>query len=230
MSQRLLSLVEGTLCFFLLFGFSNNLFSQFISTPDALNRPTEQITTVSGTTYQDNAGSFEHTYDARDWSTNTSNIFPVKIGNITPGTRQVWVGGEVFGPQSRDLTWREMHTVTYDGAAILMNSIDYLVVDGLRTDNVMDAVRPRCNASTFRVSNLLASYIRDDAVEDDDMMGGLIEDCLFDGCYMFLSQQTQPEEGSVPWSTSELTKNKKYSCAIATDALRYECEGESSIC
>jgi hypothetical protein len=206
MNQQLHTHVKGLLCSFLLVGCSNCLDSQIISTPDALNRPTEQITIVSGTVFQDNSGSIEKTYDARGWSTNTSSIFPVKIGNITPGTRQVWVGGEITGQQSRDLTWKEMHTVIYDGAAITLKSNDYLVVDGLRTDNVMDAVRPRGNASVFRASNILATYIRDDAVENDNMMGGVIDDCLFDGCYMFLSQQTQPEEGSIPWSTLDSLK------------------------
>jgi hypothetical protein len=43
--------------------------------------------------------------------------------------------------------------------------------------------------STFRLSNVYATYTRDDAIENDEMMAGQIDDCLFDGCYMFLSQQ-----------------------------------------
>ncbi|MEX2429238.1 MAG: hypothetical protein WD577_13405, partial [Bacteroidales bacterium] len=193
--HRLLTLVKWVLFSCLLIGYSNSLFSQYISIPDALNRPLEQITTVTGTTFEDNAGSFEQTYDARAWTTNSTVIYPVKVGNNTPGTRQVWLGGEVYGQSPLNTTWKAMK-VEYDGAGILMRSTDYLVIDGIRTHNVMDAVRPRQNASTFRVSNVYATYTRDDAIENDEMMAGQIEDCLFDGCYMFLSQQ-----GSQTWST-----------------------------
>jgi hypothetical protein len=195
MNHRLLPHVKGLFYLFLIIGFQNNLYSQYISIPDALNRPPQHITIVSGSTYEDNTGSFEQTYDARGWKTKSTVIYPVKVGNNTPGTRQVWIGGEVYGQSPLNKTWREMKA-NYDGAGILMRSIDYLVIDGIRTHNVMDAIRPRRNASTFRVSNVYATYTRDDAVENDEMMAGQIDDCLFDGCYVFLSQQ-----GSQTWST-----------------------------
>jgi uncharacterized protein len=200
MKKRLLTFVTGVICFLFSPGFSNGLFAQYISTSDALARPSNQIVIVSGTTFEDNNASYEYTYDARGWTTNSTSIYPVKVGNNNPGTRQVWVGGEVIGQFSTDLTWREMKA-NYDGAGILMRSIDYLVIDGIRTHNVMDAIRPRRNSSRFRLSNAYATYTRDDAIENDEMMGGLIEDCLFDGCYVFLSQQ-----GSMTWSTSDSLK------------------------
>jgi hypothetical protein len=191
-------------CLLLSLGFFSNLLSQYISIPDALNRPVEQITIVSGTSFEDNNASFEQTYDARGWISKSTSIYPLKVGNNNPGTRQVWVGGEVYGPSPLSTPWKEMKS-TYDGAGILMRSKDYLVIDGIRTHNTMDAVRPRQNASTFRISNVYATFTRDDAVENDEMMAGQIEDCLFDGCYVFLSQQ-----GSQTWSTNdslEVTNN-----------------------
>lgn len=185
----------------LLISASNILISQSISTEDALNRPADQITIVTGETYEDNTGSFEHTYDARDWSTKTTDIYPVKIGHNVPGTRQVWVGGQVIGPQNPHITWVDMKA-DYDGTAILIKSNDYLVVDGLRTINVMDAVRPRGNTSTFRISNVYAAYIHDDAIENDNMMGGLVDDCFFDGCFVFLSQQSNMGS-TLTWSTTD---------------------------
>ena len=182
-------------------GFASNLFAQIISTAEALARPSNQIVIVSGSTYQDNNGSYEYTYDARGWTTYSTQIYPAKIGNTTPGTRQVWVGGEVHGPSPLSTTWKDMKAY-YDGTAMLIRSNDYMVVDGLRTDNVMDAVRPRSNSSTFSIRNVHATYTRDDAVEDDEIMAGIIDDCLFDGCYMFLSQQSS----SATWSTTDSLK------------------------
>ncbi len=175
---------------------NNTIHDIWITTEDALNREPDHITVITGETYADNTGPTDQTYDARGWSTASSLIYPVKIGNNTPGTRQVWVGGEVTGQQSRSTTWKDMKA-SYDGAGILIQSGDYLVVDGLRTDNVMDAIRPRSNTSTFRISNIYATYTRDDAIENDNIMGGLISDCLFDGCFMFLSQQ-----GTDTWAIS----------------------------
>ena len=193
--------LSKAVCFFLLTAFSNNLFAQYITTAEALARPSNQIVIISGSTYQDNNGSYEYTYDARGWSTSTTQIYPVKIGNTTPGTRQVWVGGEVHGPSPLSTTWKDMKAY-YDGTAMLIRSNDYMVVDGLRTDNVMDAVRPRSNSSTFSIRNVHSTYTRDDAVENDEIMGGIIDDCLFDGCYMFLSQQSS----TATWSTTDSLK------------------------
>ena len=200
MKYRLLTNTVGLIFVLLLTGFLNNIFAQYITTAEALARPSNQIVMVSGETYEDNNGSYEYTYDARGWTTNSTEIYPFKIGNNTPGTRQVLVGGEVYGQSPRNTTWKDMKA-HYDGTAILMRSKDYLIIDGIRTDNAMDAVRPRSNSSTFLLSNVYATYTRDDAVEDDEMMAGVIDDCLFDGCFMFLSQQ-----GSQTWSTTDSLK------------------------
>ena len=39
----------------------------------------------------------------------------------------------------------------------------------------------------FVLRNAYISNVRDDCVENDVLSGGLIEDSLFDGCYMGLS-------------------------------------------
>jgi hypothetical protein len=197
MKKRLLTCVTGIVCFLLSPGFSNDLFAQtqFISTSNALARPSNQIVIVSGSTYMDNNGSYEFSYDARGWTINSIEKYPVKVGNNNPGTRQVWVGGEVNGLFPTNLTWREMKN-TYDGCGILMRSKHYLVIDGMKIHNVMDAVRPQDNGSVYKIANVLATYIRDDAIENDEMMGGQVDDCLFDGCYMFFSQQ-----GEKTWRT-----------------------------
>ena len=200
MKNKLLTKISTAVCLFLFTGFSNYIVAQHISTSEALERPSDQVIIVSGNTFEDNNGSFEYTYDARGWTTSSTVIYPAKVGNTTPGTRQVWVGGVVYGQSPRNTTWKDMKH-EYDGTALLIRSKDYLLIDGIRTDNAMDAVRPRGNASTFLIRNVYATYTRDDAVEDDEMMAGIIDNCLFDGCFTFLSQQ-----GPLTWSTKDSLK------------------------
>lgn len=60
-------------------------------------------------------------------------------------------------------------------------------VDGLRAHNVWDGIRPRAGTMNWRVQNCWISYLRDDAVENDHMYSGTIDDCLFDGVFVGLS-------------------------------------------
>ncbi len=157
--------------------------SSLISTSDALARPNVRSGWPAVWTDQ---GAQERTYDLRNWSTAASDIYPVKIGNSTPGTRSVVVGGEVVGQASRSLTWREVKA-RHDGTALLLKSKDWAVVDGFRADNVMDGLRLIQDGSTFVIRNTHHSYIRDDWFENDQLLAGRISNVLIDGCYVFLS-------------------------------------------
>jgi hypothetical protein len=64
-------------------------------------------------------------------------------------------------------------------------------VDGIRIDDVEDGIRPR-GTGPFTVSNAWLSYVRDDCVENDHVEGGLIDDSLFDGCYVAISERPSP--------------------------------------
>jgi hypothetical protein len=64
-------------------------------------------------------------------------------------------------------------------------------VDGIRIDDVTDGIRPR-GRGPFTVTNAWLSYVRDDCVEDDHVEGGLIDDSLFDGCYVAISERPSP--------------------------------------
>ncbi len=105
-----------------------------------------------------------------------ANRYPINLGG---GPGVLWTGGLVLGQWSRTLTWTEMHDL--NNAAIVFENAT-LTVDGLRIDNVTDGVRPQ-DASTFTVRNVRMSYVRDDCVENDHVMGGLVDDSLLDGCY-----------------------------------------------
>jgi hypothetical protein len=71
----------------------------------------------------------------------------------------------------------------------------------LRVSDIEDGFRPRVRDGMqrrtkvrFLLSGAYMDWIRDDAVEDDDLMPGVVEDTLIDGTNRFLS--ARPVEGS----------------------------------
>jgi hypothetical protein len=109
-----------------------------------------------------------------------SNLYPF---TLTGGTRACTAGGRVMGQYDRTATWDQMHTM--NNAAIVLDSD--ITVEDLRVDNVTDGVRPRDGFFTVRGAHL--SYVRDDCVENDHVQSGLIDDSLFDGCYVAVSER-----------------------------------------
>jgi hypothetical protein len=108
----------------------------------------------------------------------SANRYPISLA----GDGGVCVaGGTVLGQADRNDTWEASHDVNSFGIA--WTNPD-LVVDGLRVDDVTDGVRPYGGARNFTVRDAWLSYIRDDCIENDHLHGGLIDDSLFDGCYV----------------------------------------------
>jgi hypothetical protein len=95
-----------------------------------------------------------------------------------------FAGGNVKGQYDRTLGWETMHDMNNAGVAFASPT----TVDGVRVDDVTDGLRPR-GRGPFTIRNVWLSYIRDDCVENDHLEGGLIEDSLFDGCYVALSER-----------------------------------------
>jgi hypothetical protein len=107
--------------------------------------------------------------------------------NLGGGTASCVAGAKVQGNYDRNLSWEDMHDMNNAGVRF---ENDNFLVDGVRVDNVEDGIRPVGKNFTIRQSWL--SYIRDDCVEDDNARGGLIEDSLFDGCYVVLAERPTP--------------------------------------
>lgn len=170
-----------------------------LSTAACLEREsTTVVTGEQGAPFELPRPSADLTIDARE-ATFTAYpdeaLYPVNIGNKSPGPRLCLVGGLVVGEQSRDLSWQEVKT-RYDGAGVRVGGNDWYVVDGLRVDNVEDGIDPRGtkdrypkDGDGFVLRNLYFTYIRDDCVENDDIAAGVIEDSLFDGCYTGISER-----------------------------------------
>lgn len=171
-----------------------------ITTAEALARPGVIVVTgLADAPYRADAVADDQTFDFRTWSSvafPVPNNYPFRIGRPDPGARTVVVGGRVVGQQSRELAWREMKR-DHDGTGALVYATsdgDWLIVDGARYDNMMDDLRPRA-ASRFVFRNIWSRYTRDDVIENDEVRGGLVHDCLFEGAYMFLSEQNGSWDG-----------------------------------
>jgi hypothetical protein len=113
-----------------------------------------------------------------------ANRYPILLGG---GAGVCFAGGTVRGGYDRGLDWEAMHQV--NNAGIRIESAG-TIVDGIRIDDVTDGIRPVGPDFTIRAAWL--SWVRDDCVENDHLQGGLIEDSLFDGCYVGVSERPSP--------------------------------------
>jgi len=111
----------------------------------------------------------------------SSTRYPISLDG---GADVCLAGGTVRGQYDRTLDWATMHDMNNAGAAFASPT----TVDGIRVDDVTDGLRPR-GIGPFTIRNAWLSYIRDDCVEDDHVEGGLIDDSLFDGCYVAISER-----------------------------------------
>ena len=145
--------------------------------------------TLSGTyadAYEDRALAPGSRLDARAATLlgMASSPYPLNLGG---GSDACVAGGTVAGQYDRGLTWNEMHDL--NNAAVRFEG-DRFLVDGLRADDVGDGLRPV--GRDFVVRGAWLSYVRDDCIENDHLQAGLIEDVLFDGCYVGVSERPSP--------------------------------------
>lgn len=165
---------------------------------DCLPRPADHVTLVEGTLterYRTANVPNDTTYDFRNLTTTAypnGGLYPLSLGN-DGGTSGICVlGGTVLGQLDRNLTWPEVK-LNYDGDGLRIEGSQWYYVDGLRLDNVEDGLSPRgpqdANHPTLYARNLYFTYVRDDCIESDACLPGIVEDSLFDGCYMGISER-----------------------------------------
>lgn len=142
-------------------------------------------------------------YDRTDWysdavGNNTSTAF--SIGNAAAPPKNVCVfRGVINGRIPFSWSWEEAHS--FGGSGDRTYTGQLVLIDGARIHNVEDGWKPRelpefGNTGIMQMRNAYMTAIRDDAIENDNFMPGLIEDSLFDGVYTFLSEQNQ--SGEIP--------------------------------
>lgn len=170
----------------------------FITKEDALARPDVVVVTrVWDAQYRVEAAR-NRTYDMRRFvsiSVPDDEDTAVSIGKDAPAEGTVVVGPKILGKIDRTLTWQEVKS-RYDGEGLRLEGTGWMAVFDLRVDNVEDGFAPRTRDGTqqdsgdrFLLDHAHMSYIRDDCVEDDDLLSGVIQDSFFDGCNRFLSSR-----------------------------------------
>lgn len=110
------------------------------------------------------------------------NPYPVVLRNC-PGVH--FIGGRIDGEVPLRSDWE--HTYCNSAALLARDGTTRPVIEGLRARRCWDGIRFTGDAAGFRLKGSWLSEIRDDAVENDYLRSGVIEDCLFDGCFSGVS-------------------------------------------
>jgi hypothetical protein len=164
--------------------------SRCLSTDPAVART---VTRVTGTrdTYRLSAVPNRRTYDLRGGAIvgyPQVNHYPLALGKYDPGNATCVVGGSVVGRQSRNHTWQTMKS-SLDGDGLNFKS-DGGIIDGIRIDNVEDGIGTiGGDPEGIMIRNAYMSYIRDDCIENDAVVGLIVKDSLLDGCFFGLSER-----------------------------------------
>ena len=117
--------------------------------------------------------------DARTASWTGTTAVPIRFGREGD---ICLVGALVHGTFPDTTSWAAMH----DTYAILPFG-PRAIVQGVRVHNYGDGISPRANADRWVLRDSWFSFIRDDCIENDNQHTGLVENVLFDGCYVFYS-------------------------------------------
>jgi hypothetical protein len=149
------------------------------------------------------SASADQTFDLRGYivrywpSAGDPDEYPIVIGKDDPAVGTAVVGGAVVGHLPRSATWQSIKDCC-DADALRLEGRGWIASYGFYAENVEDGFAPRVPETggddRFLLQGCYMRYVRDDAVENDDVMSGTISDCLFDGVSRFLSER--PSEGT----------------------------------
>ena len=118
------------------------------------------------------------------------NRYPLVIRNC-PGVH--FIGGRFDGQVPLTTDWR--HTYCNSAAMLVRDGTSHATIEGVRARRCWDGVRFIDHVNDFRLRGSWLSEIRDDAVENDYLASGVVEDCLFDGCFSGISLDPGSREG-----------------------------------
>ena len=101
-------------------------------------------------------------------------------------------GGTINGTVSQTGDWVDIYV---NSAAVRITSAYSFVIDDWTITQPWDGIRVG-GTGTFLIEDCYVGYSRDDAVEDDDVIGGTIRDFLFDHVYSGVSLGDGDVDGS----------------------------------
>jgi len=110
------------------------------------------------------------------------NRYPLVIRNC-PNVH--FVGGRFNGEVPLTSDWQD--TYCNSAALLVRDGSTNATIEGVRARRCWDGIRFAERADGFLLKGCWLSEIRDDAVENDYLLSGTIDDCLFDGCFSGIS-------------------------------------------
>lgn len=119
-----------------------------------------------------------------------TNLYPFAV--VNPGDNLVALGGTINGTVSQTGDWENIYV---NSAAVRVNSAHSFVIDEWTITQPWDGIRVG-GTGTFLIEDSYVGYSRDDAVEDDDVIGGTIRDSLFDHVFSGVSLGDGDVDGS----------------------------------
>ena len=137
------------------------------------------------------------------------NRYPFKVTNapsvqINDGT----INGEVPQDTTWENTYKDLNTGgSCNSAAMRLENCANAVVEGWRIDQCWDGIRFADGCQGWTVRRVWASDARDDFIENDLLLSGTINDCLFDGCLVGLSIARSSSNQGLDGSGNEITIN-----------------------
>lgn len=120
----------------------------------------------------------------------STNLYPFAV--VNPGDNLVASGGTINGTVSQTGAWEDVYV---NSAAVRVNSAHNFVIDDWTITKPWDGIRVG-GTGTFLIEDTYVGYSRDDAVEDDDVIGGTIRDSLFDHVFSGVSLGDGDVDGS----------------------------------
>ena len=183
-----------------------NSFSPLSTTPPPCGpsvRPFAERTTLSQQWAEEYPAN-DATYDLRGVTSTAypATQSPFAIGTKSPGLRTCVVGGTVLGQADDEKTWSYYHD-KFNASCVRIAALEWMQVRDLRCDNVEDGIKPaesevNANNATFFVSGTYLTRIRDDCLENDFTVGGILHDNLWEECNTGISERPA---GDRSWAT-----------------------------
>jgi hypothetical protein len=135
-----------------------------------------------------------------DGTTSRAAIIYGRNYRIGGGSNIKWRGGVIVGSIPQAWSWSKTHH--FGGGGFFIHNAGPVDWRYVRIHNVEDGLKFRetpeySNTGSWLLQDSYFTAIRDDAIDNDRFEPGTVQDCLFDGVYVFLSEQDE----NVGWNT-----------------------------
>jgi len=182
--------------------------------------PGLNVITLGGTTGEKYSASVQKStlFDAANWKSTAIGPYPLGTTGravvifATPVSSEgriniTWRGGAIVGSIPQSWSWRKTHD--FGGAGIFIHNGGPVEWQYIRIHNVEDGIKFReepeySNTGNWMLRDCYFTAIRDDAIDNDRFEPGIVQDCLFDGVYVFLSEQDENVGNHIPIGPNEV--------------------------